>query len=384
MKKIFNVSIFLTMFIICVFIIFCVLSINDTKVMIKVINDSVLSDDIQVLLCYSTGASGLQDSETFFLRNNKLEKSVEHYYLAYTHIFSDERITERFAIPLGYDNGGAMVEDVGQIFDYKNFEEVEVLVLNNWYDENGKLTIMYIVEDELKTVEYDVGDATLLGTYCDDNEIYVILTFENEMLIATLDITNGYHTTNCIPYAGLIRKRSNLLGSNTFIKDRIVYFGEYTANYEKNEIYSTITSFNLNDGEINNTLRIDNELLYHLSSNGDELVALFAKDKDEIGYYQQINCKMVDFELNIKSSHLIQNLPENIDTMKLRDRSRIYDNVLYTIVDGIYTDENHLIAYDLKKREIVYYATLKSNMPKKSLFDWNFCFKKNNVYYDIQ
>ncbi len=371
MKKAIRILIFVVVFFTCISILAWGFNISNNKVMIRNMNDKNLPNYVQAILCYSTGASGLSDSNTFLLSNNKLEESADHYYLAYSHIFSDEEITKKFAKPLGYKDGKEMVRQLGQIFDYKNFDGVEVLILNNWYEENGELSIIYNIAGDLKIAECNVGDATLLGTYLDENMIYVFLTFENEVMVVKTNINDNFCTKISIPYAGMIRNRTDLLESNILIRNGIIYLGEYTVDYEKDEMYSTITSFSMDYGIIK-CLRFEDGLLYHLSSTKNELVALFATDKNEAGYYQQIDCKMIDFDLSLFSNHKIQNLPNNIETMKLRDSSRVHENVLYTIIDSIYPDKNYLIAYELQKREIIYCGVLENKIPNKVLFDWSF------------
>ena len=105
--------------------------------------------------------------------------------------------------------------------------------------------------------------------------------------------------------------------------------------------------------------------------------------KDDIGYYQDIVCNIIDLKLDIISTHSIMGLPDNIDTVNFADRSQIYEGILYTIINGTTLGENHLLAYNIKEEKIIFQAELESKVKNKMLFDWNFYINSNNNYYEI-
>lgn len=377
-------------------IIFCILGIigynyftspktlvGDEKIHIDVVNGTEIGEEICAMLCYSEGHSGIANSETFFLHNNSLEKSTEQYYLGVSHVFPDDTVTEKFANPLGFKDGKDMAEKLGQIVDYKNFEETEVLVLNDWDTDYKKFIVAYIMNGVLNTVEFKVTDEAYLGTYFNNDKLYVLVNLKDHLLVAIVDIQDAVCETKVISYNALVRDRTDLSEAYTFIKNEIIYVGEVTYNLERDEVYSTVSSFNMKTEEVK-SVKFNNAWLFNLSQNDDEIVALFGTGKDSRGYYQGINYSIMDANLNIISDNLIRDLPDNIDTVNFNDRSKIYQNKIYTIINDVKLNKSHLVVYDLTLQEIITCLELESKIPNKTLFDWNFYVLKNDVCYEIK
>lgn len=383
MKKILKHLIVLSL--ICCAGVLCYLSITNFEsekisVCKKIGNE--LQDNISAMLCYSEGHSEIAKSETFFYTKDSLKKSENQYYLGVSHIFPDEIITERFAIPLGYKDSKDMASNLGQILDYANYEKAEILILNDWYKENKKIIVAYIIDNDLKTVEFSVEDEAYLGTYVDNNIIYTLINSKNELIISSIDTTNNNNEITNISYSGLVRDRTDLSGSYTLIKNGRLYLGEATYDTKSDTVFSTISMLDLSNKEIY-SVTFEDEWIYNLLYNENEIVALFGTGKDDRGYYQNIMCSVVDLNLDVISTHSIMGLPENIDTVNFADRSQIYNDILYTIINDITLGKNHLLAYNIKEKEILFQAELETKMANKYLFDWNFYIYSNNNYYEI-
>ena len=341
-----------------------------------------LQDNISAMLCYGEGHLESAKSETFFYTKDYLEESENQYYLGVSHVFPDEIITERFAIPLGYKNSKEMASNLGQILDYANYEKAEILILNDWYNENKKIIVAYIVDNDLKTIEFPVKDEAYLGTYIDDNIIYTLINSKNELILSSIDITNNNNEIKTISYSGLVRDRTDLSGSYTLIKNNVLYLGEATYDTKSDTVFSTISMLNLANNETY-SITFENEWIYNLLHNDNEIVALMGAGKDDIGYYQDIVCNIIDLNLDVISTHSIMGLPDNIDTVNFADRSQIYNGILYTIINGTTLGNNHLLAYNIKEKEVIFQAELESKVKNKILFDWNFYIYSNNNYYEI-
>ena len=387
MKK--GIKIFIILTLICsVIVILCnYLSVfkgekNNKQVSVHTQIGNELPENIAAMLCFSNGHSEIAKSETFFYEKNGIEKSENQYLLGVSHVYPDEIITEKFAIPLGYKDSNEMEADFGQIVDYANFEMAEILILNDWYSENKKFIVAYIVDNELKTVEFPVKDEAYLGTCLDNNKIYTLINEKDTLLLSSIDITNNKNEVRNISYAGLVKDRTDLSGAFSFVKNDILYLGEATYDSKTDTVTSTISLLNLLNDKTH-SISFENEWIYNLSCNGNEIVALFGTGKDSIGYYKNITCCIMDFKLDVISTHSIMGLPKDIDTVNFADRSQIYNGILYTIINDINLEKSHLIAYDIKNQEIVFYAELETKMENKILFDWNFYINESGNYYEI-
>lgn len=385
MKK--SIKVFIIVFLICCMgILYYVLTSNlengNKKVSIHKKIGNELPENVSAMLCYGEGHLESAKSETFFYTKDYLEQSENQYYLGVSHVFPDEVITERFAIPLGYKNSKDMASNLGQILDYANYEKVEILILNDWYNEDKKIIVAYIIDNDLKTVEFPVEDEAYLGTYIDNNIIYTLINSKNELILSTIDIANNNNEIKIISYSGIVRDRTDLSGSYTLIKNNILYLGEATYDAKSDTVFSTISMLNLANNETY-SITFENEWIYNLLYNENEIVALMGAGKDDIGYYQDIVCNIIDLKLDIISTHSIMGLPDNIDTVNFADRSQIYDGIIYTIINGITLGKNHLLAYNIKEKEIIYQAELESKVKDKILFDWNFYIYSNNDYYEM-
>jgi len=382
-----SIKIFITVFLICCVAILCYVLTSDLesgnrKVSIHKKIGNELPENISAMLCYGEGHLESSKSETFFYTKDYLEQSENQYYLGVSHVFPDEIITERFAIPLGYKNSKDMASNLGQILDYANYEKAEILILNDWYNENKKIIVAYIINNDLKKVEFPVEDEAYLGTYIDNNIIYTLINSKNELILSTIDIANNNNEIKTISYSGFVRDRTDLSGSYTLIKNNILYLGEATYDTQSDTVFSTISMLNLANNETY-SITFENEWIYNLLNNENEIVALMGAGKDEIGYYQDITCNIIDLKLDVISTHSIMGLPDNIDTVNFADRSQIYDGILYSIINGTTLGKNHLFAYNIKEKEIIYQAELESKEKDKILFDWNFYIYSNNDYYEI-
>lgn len=357
--------------------------VGDQKIHMNIVKGTALNEEICAMLCYSEGHSGIAKSETFFFHDNVLKESAEQYYLGVSHVFPDNTVTDNFAIPLGFKDGKDMANKLGQIVDYKRFKETEVLILNEWNTENKRFIVAYKTDGDLNTVEFKVTDEAYLGTYFENNKIYVLINLKDYLLVAVVDTLNNVCDTKAVPYTGLVRDRTDLSESYTLIKNEIIYLGEVTYNLEKDEVYSTVSMFNFETEEIN-SVTFNDEWLFNLSQNGDELVALLGTDKDSRGYYQGINYSILDNKLNVISNNLIHDLPEDIDTVNFSDRSKIHNNKIYTIINGVNLSKSHLVVYDLVTKKVTFCVELVTKMTNKTLFDWNFYLLNNDDYYEIQ
>ncbi len=384
MKK--NIKIFIILSLICCIGVLCYLLTTNfessKKVSVHKEIGNELQDDISAMLCYSEGHSEIAKSETFFYTKDYLNKSENQYYLGVSHVFPDEIITERFAIPLGYKNSKEMASNLGQILDYTNYEKAEILILNDWYNENKKIIVAYIIDNDLKTVEFSVEDEAYLGTYVDNSTIYTLINSKNQLIISSIDTANNNNEITTVSYSGLVRDRADLSGSYTLIKNSILYLGEATYDTKSDTVFSTISMLNLANNETY-SITFENEWIYNLLHNDNEIVALMGAGKDDIGYYQDIVCNIIDLNLDAISTHSIMGLPDNIDTVNFADRSQIYNGILYTIINGTTLGKNHLLAYNIKEKEIIFQAELETKMVNKYLFDWNFYIYSNNNYYEI-
>lgn len=209
-----------------------------------------------------------------------------------------------------------------------------------------------------------------------------MINSKNELIISSIDTTNNNNEITNISYSGLVRDRTDLSGSYTLIKNGRLYLGEATYDTKSDTVFSTISMLDLSNKEIY-SVTFEDEWIYNLLYNENEIVALFGTGKDDRGYYQNIMCSVVDLNLDVISTHSIMGLPENIDTVNFADRSQIYNDILYTIINDITLGKNHLLAYNIKEEEILFQAELETKMANKYLFDWNFYIYSNNNYYEI-
>ena len=211
-------------------------------------------------------------------------------------MFSDARITSNFAIPLGYEKGEDIPVKLGQIMDHKNFRDVEVLTVLNWKSEEEQFTILYNIDSKMNRVDFPATGGAYLGTYKDENHIYIVSNPENYLQICDIDILSHSHEIKQVSYKNLVRFSPDLAEAMTVIKDGVLYLGEKTYNHEEGTVYSTISSYDLVNERKLNELHFENERIYNLSFYEDTLVALMSTGKDEKGYYQELTYHEIDAE----------------------------------------------------------------------------------------
>ena len=335
---------------------------------------------VTALLCYSAWHNNIAQSKTFFVNSEQKILSGDQYYLGVSHVFSDETVTNNFAVPLGYKSGAQMSDEFGQIIDYKNYKDAEVLVINDWRRKDMQFIIAYNKDGNLNTVKFPVDDMAYLGTCRDNNYVYVLINLEQYLSVTKINIEDNSYSIEHIPYTNFVRKRTDLSEANTIVKDSVIYVGEVT--HENNNDTSSVTSYNLVTKEIK-SISFDTDILYNLSIYNNNFIALFATGIDDIGYYQQIKYMEFDNQLNeIHLSH-IANLPSNIDTASLRDRSIVYNSVLYTIINGINTKDSYLLSFDLSNKTTNYLAHISTNDKNRTLFDWEFLINIDGNRYNV-
>lgn len=372
---------------ICVIGLFAVLFLyrdGNQYISVRKAHGDGLPHDVSALLYYSQGAVIIPPGETYFFSDHIIKEESE-YYIAYSHVFSDARITSNFAIPLGYENGEDIPVKLGQIMDHKNFRDVEVLTVLNWKSEKKQFTILYNIDSKMNRVDFPATGGAYLGTYKDENHIYIVSNLENYLQICDIDILSHSHEIKQVSYKNLVRFGPDLAEAMTVIKDGVLYLGEGTHNLEEGTIYSTISSYDLVNERKLNELHFENELIYNLSFYEDTLVALMSTGKDEKGYYQELTYHEIDAEdLAVKTSQTIEGLPDNIDTINLRDKSKIHQGLLYTVIEGIIRKRDYIMVYNLKTQEIEFLAELQLKNSNKSLSDWNFLIRENDEMYEIE
>jgi hypothetical protein len=359
--------IFLIVIVIIGVIIYTILT-SKPSVSEKVIVGDVSLNKVTAQLSYDTYPAGGGDSKVFLLNSKKITLMSSKYFAPYSIAFSEDIVTENFIKPLGYEGVVDMDIKFGQPIDYKNYKDLEVFVVMDNREET-QYNVFYNKNSKLNSVKFNVNSTSYLGISKDNDNIYVLIKSEEGLHLTKIDtIKNTFETKNIsVDFVeNIVSVRADFI-----VKDNILYVCEdNSVNYQ---FISTISSFNLITNEIKKLDFLDNESIYALQKYNDNFIALLSTDLRD-GYFRSIKCVEFDKNLQIIKSSKIDSLPEDIKTENIKDRSIVYDDVLYTLVNG---QNDYMIEFDLINEktiylsELIYKESLTDNK-NRTLFDWNF------------
>lgn len=343
-------------------------------------------------MCYSLGAEGIvRSSKKLILKNGRIKRDWSLHFYSTSGALSDKIVTKEFAVPLGYGKGSVLSDELGQMVDYRNYEDLQILLVDDWRRTDPEFIILTKRNNEIEKFHFDIKTSKYVGISRSKNNVYVMLNVSGDqgLVLLNLDLERKILDSHEFPLdGGFIEATSDVpvkQGGFTVNGD-IVYFG--IPKFEKNLIMlpdSYISSYNMKTREIKK-VDFENESIFSVLNYGNDGILALSLHRDS----NKLKILEIDSTLNIKKTHLVDLMFE-MDPQYYADRGLLKGSILYVTLDGRYNvdhtnkGKDYLLAYDMKNEKVISLQQflLKNAKPSGAwLFSSHLYVSKNGVNYN--